>query len=81
MTVVVRHQGEEEEARAEEAGETQTPVERVDLFLRVTLGLMRMLHGIERNVKLTEYLWIYKDTETQSKLMAPCRVFNNFFLI
>ena len=40
--VVVRHQGEEEEARAEEAGETQTPVERVKV-LWVTLGLLRML--------------------------------------
>ena len=41
--VVVRHQGEEEEARAEEAGETQTPVERVMVSLWVTLGLLRML--------------------------------------
>ena len=41
--VVVRHQGEEEEARAEEAGETQTPVERVKVSLWVTLGLLRML--------------------------------------
>ena len=40
--VVVRHQGEEEEARAEEAGETQTPVERVMVSLWVTLGLLRM---------------------------------------
>ena len=41
--VVVRHQGEEEEARAEEAGETQIPVERVMVSLWVTLGLLRML--------------------------------------
>ena len=39
--VVARHQGEEEEAREEEAGETQIPVERVSLW--VTLRLSRML--------------------------------------
>jgi len=34
--VVVRHQGEEEEARAEEEEETQIPVERVMVSLWVT---------------------------------------------
>ena len=41
--VVVRHQSEEEEARAEEAGGTQVPVERVMVSVWFTLGLLRML--------------------------------------
>ena len=41
--VVVRDQGEEEEAREEEAGETQIQVERVSPLVRVALGLLRML--------------------------------------
>ena len=41
--VVVRHQGEEEEARAEKEEETKRPVERVMVSLWVTLGLLRLL--------------------------------------
>ena len=41
--VVESDQGEEEEAREEEAGETQIQVERVSPLVRVALGLLRML--------------------------------------
>ena len=41
--VVVGDQGEEEEAREEEAGETQIQVERVSPLVRVALGLLRGL--------------------------------------